>query len=275
MKWLTSDKRMLEYELMKAYPNISCFSTTRKGGFSEGNYSSFNCNGYCGDEPTNVLRNRELLCNLLPQRPIELVIPLQTHDTQVRVIDALYIDMYMQEYRDPMEIPESLKGVDALVTDIPGYCLCISTADCVPVMLYDARKQVIAAIHAGWRGTVGRIVEKVFAMMEEKYGSEGKDIVACIGPSISLDAFEVGEEVYEAFQTAGFDMHRIARKKEKWHIDLWEANRLQLLDCGLEEQNIEVSAICTYRNETDFFSARRLGIRSGRILSGIMLHRVL
>lgn len=275
MKWLTSDKRMLEYELMKAYPNISCFSTTRKGGFSEGNYSSFNCNGYCGDEPTNVLRNRELLCNLLPQRPIELVIPRQTHDTQVRVIDALYIDMYMQEYRDPMEIPESLKGVDALVTDIPGYCLCISTADCVPVMLYDARKQVIAAIHAGWRGTVGRIVEKVFAMMEEKYGSEGKDIVACIGPSISLDAFEVGEEVYEAFQTAGFDMHRIARKKEKWHIDLWEANRLQLLDCGLEEQNIEVSAICTYRNETDFFSARRLGIRSGRILSGIMLHRVL
>ncbi|MBR5612544.1 MAG: laccase domain-containing protein, partial [Bacteroidaceae bacterium] len=131
--------------------------------------------------------------------------------------------------------------------------------------------QVVAAIHAGWRGTVGRIVEKTIEVMKMQYGTKGEKIVACIGPSISLDAFEVGDEVYTAFAEAGFDMNRIARKYEKWHLDLWEANHLQLLSQGVKEENIEVAGICTYNHCDDFFSARRLGIKSGRILSGIMM----
>lgn len=251
---------MLEYELMKAYSNISCFSTTRHGGCSEGNYASFNCTDYCGDEATHVQRNREILGALLPQKPLELFIPHQTHSTNVCVID--------ESMRGNL-----LEGIDAITTNISGYCLCISTADCIPVLLYDSKKQAVAAIHAGWRGTVGKIVAKTLAEMKARYGSEGEDIKACIGPGISLDAFEVGDEVYEAFRSAGFEMRRIARREEKWHIDLWEANRLQLLDYGVKEENIEISGICTYQNHHDFFSARRLGIQSGRILSGIMLHR--
>jgi YfiH family protein len=133
-------------------------------------------------------------------------------------------------------------------------------------------KQVVAAVHAGWRGTVGRIVEKTLETMKLHYGTEGKDVVACIGPSISLESFEVGDEVYAAFEEAGFDMSRIARRYEKWHIDLWEANRLQLLAHGVLPSHIELAGVCTYQCHEDFFSARRLGINSGRILSGIMMN---
>ena len=166
---------------------------------------------------------------------------------------------------------EELQDVDAVVTHLKDFCLCVSTADCVPILLYDRVKEVIAAIHAGWRGTVGRIVEKTLDVMKSQYGTEGEDVMACIGPSISLESFEVGDEVYAAFEEAGFDMSRIARKYEKWHLDLWEANRLQLLAHGVLPEHIEVAGICTYQNHEDFFSARRLGIKSGRILSGIQI----
>jgi YfiH family protein len=169
--------------------------------------------------------------------------------------------------------PEELQDVDAVVTQLKDFCLCVSTADCVPILLYDKEKEVIAAVHAGWRGTVGRIVEKTIEVMKSQYGSEGKNIVACIGPSISLESFEVGDEVYAAFEEAGFDMTRIARRYEKWHLDLWEANRVQLLAHGVLPEHIEVAGICTFQHHEDFFSARRLGIKSGRILSGIQICR--
>ena len=106
------------------------------------------------------------------------------------------------------------------MSNLPKECLCISTADCIPVLCYDARHQAIAAIHAGWRGTVARIVSKALEQMRQVYGTEGKDVYACIGSGISQEAFEVGDEVYEAFRQAGFDMERIAVRKGKWHIDL-------------------------------------------------------
>lgn len=265
MKGLTVNDKLLGYERMKAYPRITCFSTTRHGGYSQGNYASFNCNGYCGDDAADVAKNREMLCGLLASEPVELVIPHQTHSTNVRVIDPAWLD------RSGEERASFLEDVDALVTDMTGCCLCVSTADCIPVLLYDRVRQVVAAVHAGWRGTVARIVERTLSVMTEHYGVDTRNVIACIGPGISLEAFEVGEEVYEAFREAGFDMDAVARKEAKWHIDLWEANRRQLLDKGVREENIEVAGFCTYYNNEDFFSARRQGIHSGRILSGIFI----
>lgn len=264
MNNLTDDKRMLVYGPKSSHTDIFCFSTTRHGGCSGGNYASFNCNHYCGDVPDKVERNRELLCSLLPVYPRMLVVPHQTHDTVVKVVDEAFLRLSSEEQL------KQLEGVDAMISDMKQVCLCISTADCIPVLCYDTRQKVIAAIHAGWRGTVKRIVEKTLDKMVELYGTKGEDVQAYIGPGISLDAFEVGDEVYEAFETAGFDMACIARRDEKWHLDLWEANRMQLLSKGVKKENVEVAGICTYQNYTDFFSARRLGIRSGRILSGIM-----
>ena len=261
-----ADKQMLEYGIMKPYSNISCFSTTRHGGCGEGTYATFNCTHYCGDNPEHVRMNLNFVKVFLQnakangsKREDVLIIPRQTHTTNVRVITDI-----------PME--DELQDVDAVVTHLKGFCLCVSTADCVPILIYDKKKQVIAAVHAGWRGTVGRIVEKTLEVMRLHYGSECKDMVACIGPSISLESFEVGDEVYASFAEAGFEMERIAQKYEKWHLDLWEANRLQLLAHGVLPENIEVAGICTYQHHEDFFSARRLGIQSGRILSGIMMN---
>ena len=103
------------------------------------------------------------------------------------------------------------------------------------------------------------------------YGTQPQQLVAQIGPGIHLDSFEVGDEVYEAFQQEGFDMSAISVKQEKWHINLPLCNRLQLIESGLLPQNIKVSPVCTFQQADDYFSARRLGINSGRIFSGILL----
>ena len=148
--------------------------------------------------------------------------------------------------------------------------------DCVPVLLYDKKQHVVAAVHAGWKGTVKHIVSHVMDHLNKMFGTQGEDVIACIGPSISLESFEVGDEVYDAFEESGFDMSLISMKKKetgKYHIDLWEANRIELLNLGVPAEQIEVAGICTYIHHDEFFSARRLGIDSGRTLSGIMIRK--
>lgn len=249
--------------------DVTTFSTTRHGGVSTGTYASLNCTPYTGDTAENVQHNRQLLAQALSQGPREFVIPWQTHGTESLVIDTRYLQA------SPQERHGLLQGIDALITREPGICLCISTADCIPILLYDKRHRAVAAIHAGWRGTVNRIALHTLRRMEALYGTQGEDVWAVIGPGISLAAFEVGEEVYEAFQSAGFPMPYISEwhnDTHKHHIDLWAANQLQLLDFGLPDTQIETAGICTYTQYEDFFSARRLGIRSGRMLSGIMIN---
>lgn len=266
---LTEDKRMLGYEVLASYPDISCFVTTRHGGCSRGNYGTFNCTPYTGDDAECVRRNQEILRLSLPRHPRELVIPFQTHGTKSLVIDKTYLQANDAE-RNAM-----LQGIDALITREPGCCICISTADCIPILLYDKVHGVVAAVHAGWRGTVNNILGHTLEKMQTLFHTDGKDIIACIGPGISLSAFEVGDEVYEAFRQNGFRMDYIAEWKpetHKYHIDLWAANRLQLLDFGVPSAQVETAGICTYARYEDFFSARRLGIKSGRILSGIMIN---
>lgn len=263
----TRDKTMLGYESLGSYSNISHFVTTRRGGCSEGAYASFNCSPFHGDEAEHVRKNQEMLRRTLPRMPKELIIPNQIHGTKSLLIDEAFLDA------TPEWKKEQLQGIDAVMTSEKGCIVCVSTADCVPILLYDKKNEAVAAVHAGWRGTVGYIVGHVLERMRAVWGTDGADVIACIGPSISVESFEVGDEVYESFHKNGFDMSRIScRKVEtgKWHLDLWEANRLQLLDFGVPCGQIEVAGICTYIHQEEFFSARRLGIKSGRILSGIV-----
>ena len=123
---------------------------------------------------------------------------------------------------------------------------------------------MVAAAHAGWRGTVNYIAGHTLDRMRALYGTDGKDVIACIGPGISSPSFEVGEEVYEAFRMNGFAMDYISEWKpetHKHHIDLWAANRIQLLDFGVPGEQIETSGICTYMRHEEFFSARQMCIR--------------
>jgi YfiH family protein len=181
--------------------------------------------------------------------------------------------MIADEY---FSLPENIREMiidktDAIMTDAKGVCIGVSTADCIPVLLYDKEHHAACAIHAGWRGTVARIVIKSIMAMRATFGTNSTELKAIIGPGISLKNFEVGQEVYDEFAKAEFDMNAIARMEEKWHIDLPECNRLQLIKAGLKPENITMSGICTFDNNADYFSARRQGINSGRIYTGIVL----
>ena len=260
--------KMLQFPKLSEICNISHFVTTRHGGVSKGTYASFNPGEYCGDDNEDVLINRFLLSEAIGIPQEKIIAPYQIHKDEVRVIDSSFYSFSIKERQD------YLYGVDALVSFLPNVCVAISTADCVPILLYAPDIHAVAAIHAGWRGSVLQIAKKVVRLLIDDYAADPSLMRVGIGPSISLEAFEVGEEVVDAFCKNGFDMDRIMRRdsiSKKAHIDLWEANRMQLMDCGLLSKNIEVAGICTYTDYTNFFSARRLGIKSGRILSGITL----
>ena len=258
--------KFLEYDISNG---VRAFSTIR--GEGSGNYDGFNITPYCGDSPRHVAMCMTKLCALLGITESQLILPYQTHSDKVAVIDNQFLQMSNDERY------KALQGIDAVVTALPHICIGVSTADCIPVLLHDRKHNVIAAIHAGWRGTVAGIVKKSIEVMRHRYNSCAHDIKAIIAPGISIDAFEVGDEVYEEFCKAGFAMQQIARRYpataggEKWHIDLWEANSLLLQQCGVARGNIHIAGVCTYKNHSDFFSARRLGIKSGRIFSGILL----
>ncbi|MCR5312176.1 MAG: peptidoglycan editing factor PgeF [Bacteroidaceae bacterium] len=263
--------------MLHLYPELTsafAFSTERHGGVSKGAYASFNANHYCGDNTQDVEKNRQLLCSALDIPRTNLIIPHQTHDTRTLVINDKFMNL-------PIDVKMTiLEGVDAVCTNLPKVCVCVSTADCIPVLISDPVHGVVSAVHAGWRGTVKRIVKENLDALTSRYGTNPADCQAIIGPGISLDAFEVGDEVYEEFRNAGFNMELISKRfpttstseatKEKWHIDLPLCNKLQLMECGVKEENIHLSGICTYNQSDDFFSARKLGIKSGRILNGIM-----
>lgn len=251
---------LLKYQL---YDDVVAFSTKRGGG--EGDYDTFNITHYCGDDESHVLLCRKELCAELHIKDENLILPHQTHEVNIIDIKEEFFKLSEEERS------QKLYAIDAIITSMRQVCIGVSTADCVPVLLYDFKNRIVAAIHAGWRGTVQRIVDKTISYIQTQYSTSSQSIVAVIGPSIGVDAFEVGEEVYDAFLTQGFDMSRIAKRYEKWHIDLWEANRIQLIECGVLPENIQLSSVCTYTNHKEFFSARRLGIKSGRIFNGIMM----
>jgi len=268
---LTENKSIWEFQILQALKEeVCCFTTSRHGGVSTGNFGSFNLGIYTADDPASIKQNLEILQESLPAKPAVWVIPHQIHADESLVIDDSYLQS-SDEVRKQM-----VEGKDALITREPGVCLCITTADCIPLIFYDQTHHAIAMAHAGWRGTVKRIGFNTLKQMHEHYGTEGKDVIACIGPGISLEGLEVGDEVYDSFKLAGFPMERISewkRHTHKYHINLWLANRMQLTDFGIPENQIEMSGVCTYRHYQDFFSARRLGTESGRMLTGIFLNK--
>ena len=179
---------------------------------------------------------------------------------------------------------DDITGVDALITNERGLRIGVKTADCVPILLYDARQKAVAAVHSGWKGTVQNIIAATIQRMKEEFSTDPADIRAVIGPCIHVDAFEVGDEVYEKFaampelkdcgvpakrmplmsKSASESASESASKSEsksdsKWHIDLPAVCRIELLLSGVSADNIEVRPECTWTLHDQFFSARRLG----------------
>ena len=156
---------------------------------------------------------------------------------------------------------------------MPAICIGVTTADCVPILIYDPVNKAIAAVHAGWRGTNSRIVQKTIQAMQVLYGTHPENVLVSIGVSISPDAYNVGEDLLLEFENSGFPTELIFCKKEEiLYLDLWKANKWLLTEMGVPVSQIEIANICSYTNADIYFSARKLGLKSGRMLSAIMLN---
>lgn len=229
--------------------------STREGGVSAKPFKSLNLGLSVQDEEQNVLKNRELFFGALRIPLEQLAKSHQVHGTDVLVVDQ----------------PGSNEKYDAQITNKPDVFLVASIADCTPVLIYDPVHKAVAAIHAGWRGTVGGIVTKTLAKMNEEYGTLGSDCKAFIGACISYKNFEVGEDVAQHFDAS---LKRFDTEKEKWFVDLKAANKAQLLAAGLKPENIEVSEYCTVENNDLFFSHRKERGKTGRMMVVIGLRPV-
>ena len=195
------------------------------------------------DDPDNVAVNRLLLVAAATGTAATPLVTLrQVHSgLSLEVPGASSVPAFVNAEG------RATREADGLITDAPGILLGIQTADCVPVLVADTAKRVVAAFHAGWRGTAARIVEQGIAQMVSEYGSRPEDLIAAVGPSIGACCYTVGEEVHNAF-TAGFSYGETLFRKDAeaaLHLDLWEANRRQLLDSGIAASSIAVIGECT------------------------------
>lgn len=164
------------------------------------------------------------------------------------------------------DAPGKREGFDAVITNTKGVFAAVSVADCTPVLIYDSTTHAVAAIHAGWRGTVLEIVSATLKKMKTELGTETKNCFAYIGTCISECSFEVGEEVAAQFNTAFVQWNK---DKQKHFVDLKKANKAQLLDAGVPVRQIEVSPFCTVLNNDEFFSYRKENGAPGRMMGVI------
>ncbi len=225
---------------------------TRRGGLSPAPWESLNVGATVGDERERVQQNRVRSFEALGRRLESMFDVWQVHSA-----DAVFA-----EAPRPLEAP--YQKADIIFTDRPEVTLYMRFADCVPILLHDPRKNVVGIAHAGWLGTVRNTAIAAVAAMREHYGSRVKDIQAAIGPSIGPDHYEVGPDVIARVEESfGSDYPRlIVRRGEKQHLDLWEANRLQLEQAGVRQ--IEVAGICTACHVEDWFSHRAEKGKTGR-----------
>jgi len=236
---------------------------TRRGGASQDEYKSLNMSFREGDEEFRVLQNWDRLATAFAIPMEQFLVVNQVHG------DAIFVIKPHGSYfssRDEL-------NYDAIVTTRANLAICIKTADCVPVSVVDKVKKVIAVVHAGWRGSALGISAKVIELMQNQYRSQPQDILVAIGPSIGRCCYEIDQATADAFRKQ--NNHELflqqGKKKDKWMLDLVEANRSQILEAGIPESNIEVAGFCTTCNQDMFFSHRGSGGITGRQINFMMI----
>ncbi|MDQ5837722.1 MAG: peptidoglycan editing factor PgeF [Acidobacteriota bacterium] len=235
--------------------------STRGGGVSAFPENSLNLAGFDEDPAENILENRRRFTELLGGR-WRLAACWQVHGSDVRVV------------RERDDAQSEKERCDALTTSLPGVLLGVKTADCVPILLADARRGACAAVHAGWRGTLAGVVTRALARMREEFGTEAADVRAAIGPAARACCYEVGPEVVEAFRAKFSDADSLFAPTSDGHAlaDIQLANRRQLVESGVTPGRIHTLPLCTICRPELFFSYRRekkLYGKTGRLLSVI------
>lgn len=260
----------LSYPLIEKTGIVAHGFSTRIGGVSEGVCSTMNLSFARGDKEEAVRENFRRMAHVLGVEPGDMVCSKQTHTTNVRVVT--------EEDRGK-GITKSLDytDVDGLITNVPGLCLVTFYADCVPLFFVDPVHRAIGLSHSGWRGTVGKIGKVTVEMMQKEYGTNPKDVIAAVGPSICQDCYEVSEDVILEFQKAFEEKYweKLFYKKKngKYQLNLWEANHIIFLEAGIKEDHISVPGICTCCNPEFLFSHRASHGRRGNLAAFLGIRR--
>jgi len=245
-----------------------CFST-RKGGVSSGSFASMNLGYNRGDEVANVDENFRRICEAAGLSNEKIVMTKQKHETNIFKIDGICEVPGSFTRSGSLGVPDN---TDGLITNQTNIVLATFYADCVPLLLCDPVKRVIANSHAGWRGCVQNMAALTVKEMTELYGCNPKDILAGIGPCICASCFEVDEDVAVQFNKSFSEcVFADKTKPGKFYIDLRETCRLSLLGENIPPENIEVAPQCTYENKDLFFSHRRDGAQRGSLAALIEL----
>lgn len=242
----------LTFPSFEKYNYVNHAFSTRLGGVSQNEYASMNLNFGRGDKEENVTENFHRFCTAAGFDYSTLVASSQDHHTFIRKVDS-------QNYGTGIWKPKDIKSVDGLITNENNVTLVTYYADCVPLFFLDPQKHAIGLAHAGWRGTVAKIGEKMVTAMAAEFGSCPCDLIAAIGPSIGPCCFEVDAPVYDEFSklTELYPQEFIENKGNgKYMIDLWEANRRVISNAGVPTENITVARLCTECNADWLYSHR-------------------
>jgi len=228
----------------------------RHGGVSPNPWSSLNLATSVGDSSESVIENRRRITSCLSLREDSIFDVWQVHSN--RVIHA----------EDSRKLDQPHQKADSIITNKPNVTIMMLFADCVPIMMYDPKNNVAALAHAGWQGTVNGVVGETVKSMQEKHASKPEDLVACIGPSICVDHYEIGKDVVEEVERSFIDTEQILVKKDgKIHLDLRIANQIILNKYGIKK--IQNSNICTACNTSDWYSHRAEEGKTGRFAAVI------
>lgn len=231
--------------------------STREGGVSSGCYSSMNLRFHCDDLYENVLKNYKIISETLGIDFKRLVLSKQVHEDVIHTAEEY-------DCGNGIIRENEFTSVDALITDKRNIPIVTLFADCVPLFFLDKRLGIIALAHSGWKGTVKRIGQKTIEKMKLDYGSCPEDILTAIGPSIQEDHFEVGDEVADIF-IKEFGSDTAVKYGDKYHVNMQKAIKMQFLEAGIPEKNIDDSGICTYCNSDLLFSHRKTNGRRGNL----------
>jgi YfiH family protein len=252
----------LTYEQLEKTNIVKHAFSTRLGGCSEGIYASMNLSFAQGDKEEAVRENYRRMAKVLGVHSENIVKPKQTHTVNVaRVTKENKADAF--------------EDTDGLVTNVPGICLATTYADCVPLYFVDPVRKAIGLSHSGWRGTVGKMGRVTLEKMKVEFGTEAKDVIAAIGPSICQDCYEVSKDVIEQFQkvfdASDWDSLFYEKENQKFQLNLWRANEILLLEAGVLKENIAVTNVCTNCNPDVLFSHRASKGKRGALAAFLCL----
>jgi len=258
------------FKNLSDFDNITHFVSSRKGGCSNGQFKSLNIGFNIGDDDHNVIQNRKALSEATDISFGNFTFARQCHGSNI-----FFVDNSLRGSSSADE-ESSLGNADGMITSLPDICITVKVADCVPVLLYEPDNHAAAVIHAGWKGTVNKITGKAVEKMIRFCGSKPGNIYAGIGPSIGPCCYETGNDVYREYMDKGFtgkDIMIPSKQKDKYYLNLWQANKKQLTELGVKPENIEEASICTKCNNESFFSSRASDGKTGRFAAGIMLKK--